>query len=54
MFNGMNVKKVISTVVLVASAVSAFTDVFAKDKQAKEFEDLKKAVADLQNKKGES
>ena len=47
---GSDVKKVLSTVLLVVSAVGAFTDVFEKDKKAKEFEEMKKAIADLQNK----
>lgn len=46
-----DVQKALGTVLLIASAVGAFIDVFDKDKKEKEFEELKKAVADLQSKK---
>lgn len=43
-------KKVFSTVVLVATAVSAFANVFDQDRKDKELEALKKTVAELKEK----
>ena len=45
------VKKVFSGVMLVVTAITAFADVFDKDRKDKEFEAMKKAIADLQSKK---
>lgn len=44
-------KKVFGSVVLVMTAIGAFADVFLKDQKEKEFEAMKKAIADLQSKK---
>ncbi len=43
-------KKVAGTAILITTAIGAFVDVFAADKQAKDIEILKKTVAELQKK----
>lgn len=48
---GSDVKRVLGVVVTAVSAVSAFMGVFAEKQQAKEFEEMKKAIADLQKEK---
>ena len=43
-------KAVFSTGMLVLTAIGAFADVLAKDKKEKEFQEMKKALAELQKK----
>lgn len=45
------IKKVFNTVVLVATAVGAAVNVFTNDKKDKEFEEMKKQLAELTGKK---
>lgn len=51
MFNiDPKVKKICSTIVLVGTAIGSFIGVFAEDKRNKEFEEMKKAIEELQKK----
>lgn len=46
-----NIKKIFNTVVLVTTAVGAAVNVFTNDKKDKEFEQMKKQLAELTKEK---
>lgn len=50
-FNGATVKKVLSIASIAVAGIVAVTGAIADQKKQQEFEDLKKAVAELQNNK---
>ena len=49
-FNGETVKKVLSIASIAVAGIVAVTGAIADQKKQQEFDELKKAVADLQNK----
>ena len=48
--NKKNAQKIFSTILLIGTAVSAAVNVFVEDKKDKEFESMKKAIEELQQK----
>lgn len=48
---GSNMKKIFSTLLTVAGAISAVAGVITEKKQADEFEEMKKQIAELQKEK---